>query len=382
MGFIYKITCTKTGMVYIGQTTNTVDHRWKQHWADSRTRERKLARGETYQCCSKLYAAFAEYGKKAFIVEQMLEVDDAELNAAEKRLITEYDAIILGYNIQGGSDKVPAPDAKERRHARIAERREGNPNYDASLYDLPTYCMYLTKRDTEGLAISNHPLCNHKEFMVCTYGTMEAAKEALLAYLVELTTAGVKQPGLVKREPDLPKGVRKIEKVEKCYFVDKTLNGNTFRKAFSDKSDDENRTDAIAYLRLIETTPGMVPEPTKADADLPRGITRRDNVFLVAKTIKGVAYRQRFKTVEEATVYLNTITASPPPQPLGEFVKKDSDLPRGITKVSRKYVVCKTIKKVMYKQSFDNEQLAINYLESLEREHANTNGQIAQNILL
>lgn len=364
-GYVYRVTCTKTGEVYIGHTTTTVEQRWSEHCSQAKDRERKLALGETYIGCNKFYAAITEHGEESFYVETLAEVSINEVKALEKLMITAHDSIINGYNAIGGTDNPIRPEAKAERQARAVARREGNANHNASLYDLPAHCHYLRKRDTEGLRIKGHPLCDNKEFMLCTYGTMEAAKEALLAYLAELNANGIKQPGLVKREAELPKGVRKVKN---CYFVDKTLDSKTFRKAFSGGSDDENRSAALAYLNQILTTPGMNPEPTKQDDDLPRGITRKNGKFLVAKTIKGVAYREHFLTEQAARDYLNMIKTTPT-HPTDKFVKKDADLPRGITKMSHKYVVCKNINKVKYKQSFDDLQDAINYLEQIIREH-------------
>lgn len=61
-GIIYKITNTKNGKVYIGQTTHTLRDRWRLHCARNST-------------CSLLKRAILEYGKDAFIMEQ---VDTAE----------------------------------------------------------------------------------------------------------------------------------------------------------------------------------------------------------------------------------------------------------------------------------------------------------------
>lgn len=89
-GFIYKLTQKDTGLVYIGQTVNTVKNRFKKL--------RELAfNGGT----SKLSKAIRHYGADSFAIEIILEVDEEELESLEELellYIEKYDSIAKGLN--------------------------------------------------------------------------------------------------------------------------------------------------------------------------------------------------------------------------------------------------------------------------------------------
>ena len=89
MAAIYKITNLVNNKIYIGQTINSIDKRFKQH----------LSQVNCANICSALYSAFTKYGKENFIIE---EIDTAntqeELNEKEQYWIKYYNSVIDGYN--------------------------------------------------------------------------------------------------------------------------------------------------------------------------------------------------------------------------------------------------------------------------------------------
>lgn len=90
---IYKITCIINNKVYIGQTTTSIEKRFKQHLSKS-------------SFCKKLKYAIKKYGKENFVIEQ---IDSAttkqEADKKEKMYIQKYNSINCGYNVTlGGSD--------------------------------------------------------------------------------------------------------------------------------------------------------------------------------------------------------------------------------------------------------------------------------------
>lgn len=94
MGYIYKITNTINNKIYIGQTTRTVEDRWKQHVLDSKRSDK-----QTY-----LYKAFNKYGIDNFIIEEIIEAPQDELDDLEIYYINKYDSYNNGYNMNlGGS---------------------------------------------------------------------------------------------------------------------------------------------------------------------------------------------------------------------------------------------------------------------------------------
>ena len=93
--YIYKVTNTVNGMVYIGQTKRDIAHRWKQHCV--------AARGEREHCKFKLQDAINEFGAECFTVEQIdVAATEEEANKKEMYWIAHYDATNNGYNTSIG----------------------------------------------------------------------------------------------------------------------------------------------------------------------------------------------------------------------------------------------------------------------------------------
>lgn len=119
-GIIYRITNIRNGKVYIGQTTHTLRDRWRLHCARNST-------------CSLLKQAIQEYGKDAFIMEQ---VDTAEsrdeLNQKEMAWIERENSIHPnGYNVDKGGYHIQYTQAARQRmsdnHADVSW--ENNPMF-------------------------------------------------------------------------------------------------------------------------------------------------------------------------------------------------------------------------------------------------------------
>lgn len=89
-GFIYKITNKVNGKSYIGQTRNTVEFRWRQHYK---------AKDNKY-----FHRAIVKYGKENFEVETLEECNVEDLNSREIYYISKYNTFENGYNLtKGGS---------------------------------------------------------------------------------------------------------------------------------------------------------------------------------------------------------------------------------------------------------------------------------------
>lgn len=91
MAFIYKITNTVTGQLYVGQTSRTINERFGDHVKNSKT-------GTTY-----LYSAMRKYGKDSFNVELVEECPDSVLDEREIFWISELKSKApTGYNMSDG----------------------------------------------------------------------------------------------------------------------------------------------------------------------------------------------------------------------------------------------------------------------------------------
>ena len=89
MSYIYKITNTINGKIYIGKTNRTVEERFKEHCRKSE-RERSEQR--------PLYNAMNKYGIKNFIIEQIEECPYDIASEREKYWIEYYGSFKYGYN--------------------------------------------------------------------------------------------------------------------------------------------------------------------------------------------------------------------------------------------------------------------------------------------
>lgn len=89
MGYIYKITNTINGKVYIGQTVKTLQQRFTQHKNNS---------NKPYFSQIVLYKAFNKYGIDNFIFEEVEQVPNNMLDEREKYWIEYYNSYFDGYN--------------------------------------------------------------------------------------------------------------------------------------------------------------------------------------------------------------------------------------------------------------------------------------------
>lgn len=96
MPYIYKITNSLNGKIYIGKTSSTVETRWKEHQEDATCRSKKHR---------PLYTAIQKYGADKFIIEQIEEVpNDAVACEREIFWIEYYGSFKNGYNATKGGD--------------------------------------------------------------------------------------------------------------------------------------------------------------------------------------------------------------------------------------------------------------------------------------
>lgn len=136
-GVIYKITNMVNGKFYIGQTISDIRRRFAIHMCMSKS-----------NCCYKLKHAVAKYGKKNFIIEAVDSAESLEeLDAKEKKWITETDAIKLGYNLREGGRGAPMT-AKQR--AKLAEMNANrDPAFHKKLGELNRQRMLGVKQSPE-----------------------------------------------------------------------------------------------------------------------------------------------------------------------------------------------------------------------------------------
>jgi group I intron endonuclease len=243
MGFIYAIGCNITNKIYIGQTKNTIEYRWKSHVYRAKYEKHDYVK----KSCTKFYNAINKYGPENFRVVKLAEVPDDQLDYAEKKYITEFDTIKLGYNIKpGGASAGHSDETRKIMSEKIKEVRKNDFKKfrkHTILDGLPQHCNYKTYKGCKQLVITNHPLCKSKKFSNTKYGTIEKAKEALLEYYSQL------EKGIIPEELNKYELPKNIYKVKKGYYVKIRVYDKRFEKFFTDTiPDEQNKANAIEYL--------------------------------------------------------------------------------------------------------------------------------------
>lgn len=127
MGFIYKITNTKSGKMYIGETKqDTPEKRWKEH----------LESAKRNTGCPALKDAIKKYGEETFKFEVIIICFDEDRFFYEKEYIKKYNTQVPnGYNILPGGEgggflgKKHTPEALKKISEAGRKFREQNPNH-------------------------------------------------------------------------------------------------------------------------------------------------------------------------------------------------------------------------------------------------------------
>ena len=104
-GYIYKITNTKNGKVYIGQTVQKPEARFKAHINELNAGKKKN---------SKFQKAWSKYGKESFEFTVLLSCDESRLDDYERYYISLYDSFKNGYNATIGGKQC----MERRKHTR------------------------------------------------------------------------------------------------------------------------------------------------------------------------------------------------------------------------------------------------------------------------
>ena len=97
MGYIYKITNLVNNKVYVGQTSESIQQRWKEHLYEA-----NYDKNRKYN--SALHCAIRKYGPDNFNVSILEEVDNSLLNNREMYWIEQYNSFKLGYNMTLGGE--------------------------------------------------------------------------------------------------------------------------------------------------------------------------------------------------------------------------------------------------------------------------------------
>jgi group I intron endonuclease len=111
--FVYLITNTINGKRYVGQTTHSLEKRWREH--------------KSRDGCHALYNAIKKYGSDNFIIESICEPPTVELaHEMERYYIQRYcSKSPNGYNLTDGGEGVVNPTEETRRKIAVGGYKQG-----------------------------------------------------------------------------------------------------------------------------------------------------------------------------------------------------------------------------------------------------------------
>lgn len=110
MGYIYTIKNKINGKIYIGQTTNSIEKRFKQHQ-------------QTSSKCVAIYNAIKFHGWENF-EKDWYECPDEDLNFDEELLVREMGTLApYGYNLKEGGGNGKLSEETKKRLAKLNSAR-------------------------------------------------------------------------------------------------------------------------------------------------------------------------------------------------------------------------------------------------------------------
>ena len=154
MGIIYKLTCKNSDKSYIGQTIHTSKHRWNQHIWESKNPQANQSR--------YLNNTIIKYGRDNFILEDLLECSNKDLDKWEMYYIELYNTLVpYGLNLTKGGKTNQIVSMETRK--KISDSTKGKPKNvkiprkrKEDSY-LPKYLKHYKDKKCEGYKISDHP---------------------------------------------------------------------------------------------------------------------------------------------------------------------------------------------------------------------------------
>jgi len=262
MGINYLITTTKSHKAYVGQTINTMEHRWYEHKQCARMLDeynRGVAKFNTTSVMfahiknSLLYKAMVKYGIDTFSIQLLEELDDDCLNEAETWYIELYNTLTPnGYNLTSGGDSRYRHAPQSIELMKQVKRENLNNNRHEYLHNMPPCTSYGNniKKGGEWILVQNHPQCTYRCFLFKDYdNNLEKVQAAVIEFVRDIEASRIKYE-FPKKEHDL-KPYPGLKATKKGYKLEKYIKGTKYQQGFESQkfTRDENKQRAIDYYK-------------------------------------------------------------------------------------------------------------------------------------
>ncbi len=237
MGFIYKI-IAPNDKLYIGQTSKTVQKRWKEHITDAFDLNKNH--------CKLLNASIRKYGTDDFIIETIIECNDNDLNYYEMKYIDELHSIFpFGLNLKlGGSNGCHLDCVKQKisnslKNHKVSLESRLKLSASSKPNNLPMYIIEFFKNDIHiGYRVCNHPNGGERKF-TNSKESMNLKLDKAIKYLEFLNNLSSPIKSIKRTLP------KYIQHYKHGYCV----NFNGIKKYFLSKEDEKLYEKAQEYLK-------------------------------------------------------------------------------------------------------------------------------------
>lgn len=277
VGVIYKITNSKNGKIYIGQTLcfeekeqDGAIKRLKEHFRDVKTGKFS---------CPALDSAIKKYGEKNFTTEVIDICPKEEIDNCEVRCIEHFDSTnkTIGYNLSKGGKGVTYSHTEDRIREKISSRKRKNSDAEMNILDVNKnnkLIGYKVRRKISGKEFT-------KWFTSSTY-TPEENLEKCRKWLSKIKKDTINLDDLETKETHLPKNITFLKENEKIlgYRVNIMKNGKKYDRSFQDSSFtmEEKMTQCMEFINSIKNGNPLVKSTANFKHDnIPKNVQIEKN---------------------------------------------------------------------------------------------------------
>jgi len=143
-GIIYLIINKQNGHKYVGQTTQGMNKRWKQHIQEALRMSNK-----------PLHRAMRKYGNHNFMIKEIDQCDESLLDEKEQYWIEQYNTFESseGYNATSGGNRPKFNDETKQKLSEIASNRERT---EEEINNIKTSLTIKAKKEPWGFLNDNN----------------------------------------------------------------------------------------------------------------------------------------------------------------------------------------------------------------------------------
>jgi group I intron endonuclease len=194
---------------------------------------------------------------KYFEIADYSSLDDAKKAVLD--FLENLEKSGIKYDPKNDTDGRTSDRFKEKLSKKIKEAKQANPEntrwkHKDKLEGLPPHCGYFEHRGKPAIRVVNHPYCDQRVFTYSKYGSEEATKQAVIAFINDIEARKIKYVS-ANQNRTIPKG---ISRYRGGWRARSSIKPDYLEKGFDDKdkTDEENFYAALAALNEFRKNHG------------------------------------------------------------------------------------------------------------------------------